>query len=57
MLKTLPAEFGISFEMLRKTGNFISYSIVFGKLSMLKILMKHGHQIIMDTSHNVNRLH
>ena len=58
MLKALPAELGISFEILtveKKTDDLISHGIVFGKLSRLKILMKCGDFTIMDATHNTNR--
>ncbi len=60
MLKTLPAKLGINFETLivkRKTDNFISQNIVFGKILGLKILMRHRHLTIIDATHNTNQLH
>ena len=60
MLKILPAELGIRFKILtikRKTDNFISHGIVFGKFSRIKILMRCGHLTIIDTTHNSNWLY
>ncbi len=59
MLEDLPAELGLSFEILTvkgKTDNLISHDNVFRKLSRFKILMRHRHLTIMDTTHNTNYL-
>ncbi len=50
MLEDLPVELGLSFETL-------TYGIVFGKLSRLKILMRRAHLTIMDATHKTNRLY
>lgn len=57
MLEALPAELGISFEPLmvkRKTDKLILHTIIFGKLSRLKILMRRRHLTIMDATYNTN---
>ena len=41
----------------RKTDSLISHGIVFGKLSRLQILIRRGNLIVMEATHNANRLH
>ena len=60
MLKALPVELAIRYKIMtvqKRTKSFISYSIVFGKLSQLQILMRRVHLTLINVIHNTNRLH
>lgn len=60
MLRALPVESAVRYKIMtvrRKTDSLILHGIVFGKLSLLQILMRRGHLTLMDATHNTNRLH
>ena len=44
------------FEIIRNVDEKKSYAIAFAKRSRLSTLMRRGHLVLMDSTHNTNQL-